>query len=300
MKGALVDEAGAPTTEPSSRPTNASAGADSVVATVLDFVDRFLPSDNGTQDVVAVGVGVPGIVDEREGIAVQAVNLGWRDVPLKRRIEDATGLPVVVGHDVRSAALGEQEFGAAQGLRDFLFVSIGTGVGAGVVLRGEAYAGSSFAGGEFGHMTIDTNGPVCACGRKGCIEAVASARAIERRYAARAGTDERVLATDIPGKIDAGDEIARAVWDEAVAALAVGILDYVTLLDPEAVVIGGGLASAGDRLLSPLTDAIDAGLLPFQRRRPVVLGALGGTAGWRGAAARALRHLGGSTPGSAA
>lgn len=286
MKGAFVGEDGEPVTDQAKQLTNAAAGE--VAERLLAFVDQFLaPGVVDGREVVAIGVGVPGIVDESAGVGVLAVNLGWRDVPLKAGIEAATGLPTVVGHDVRSAAVGEQLYGAARGYSDFLFVSIGTGVGSAVVVNGEPYAGASYAGGEFGHMSVDARGPLCACGRRGCIEALASARAIERRYSERARDAAAVVATDVPVRIDAGDEAARRVWDDAIAALAAGILNYMTLLDPEAIVIGGGLAPAGDRLLVPLREAIDTGLSSFQSPRPVVLGALPGTAGWRGAAAQA-------------
>jgi glucokinase len=293
MKGALVDEDGEPVADATSRSTNAGAGADEVVRGVLDFVGILLAA-RGDREVAAIGLGVPGIVDERRGVAVEAVNLGWRDVPLATHIADATGLPTVVGHDVRSAAVGERLYGAARGFEDFLLIAIGTGVGAGIVIDGRPYAGSSSSGGELGHMVVDVNGPPCPCGRIGCIEAIASARAIEKRYVELARGGRRARATDLPELIDAGDEIAAQVWDAAISALALGILNYVTLLDPEAIVVGGGLASAGDRLLVPLTDAVNAGLLAFQRRRPIVVGTLGTTAGWRGAAARAWHAVSGS------
>jgi glucokinase len=287
MKGALVGRDGEPLTDAATRPTNAGAGADAVLEAILDFA-RDLTGERSARDrVAAIGLGVPGIVDEDHGIAIEAVNLGWHDVALARRVREATGLPTVVGHDVRSAAVGERLYGAARGFDDFLLVAIGTGVGAGVVIKGRPYSGSRFSGGELGHVVVDPNGPRCPCGRNGCIEAIGSARAIERRYAEHSPDGPLPSATQIPALIDEGDEIAARVWREAIAALALGILNYVTLLDPEAIVIGGGLASAGDRLLTPLTDAVNDGLLSFQRRRPIVIGALGATAGWRGAAARA-------------
>jgi glucokinase len=284
IKGGFVDETGAPSTPLGPRATRAGDGEAAVVGRIVDFVADLRRA--AEPSVGAIGIGVPGIVDEGAGVAVHAVNLPFRNVSLARRLEEATGLPVTLGHDVRRAALGEGVYGAARGYSDYLFVSVGTGVGAAVVLGGRAYSGAHLAGGELGHMVVAPGGPKCACGRRGCIEAVASARAVEAAYRS-AGGDPSVNATDLPGRIAARDDRARAVWAEAMDALALGLTNYVTLLDPQAIVVGGGLAAAGPTLVEGLTERVAAALLPFQTMPVIVLGELGRDAGWRGAAAAA-------------
>jgi glucokinase len=289
IKGGFVDETGAPSAPLAPRPTGAAYGEAAVVGRIAGFVaDLRRAAEPG---VGAIGIGVPGIVDESADVAVHAVNLPFRNVSLARRLEESTGLPVALGHDVRSAARGEAAYGAARGYSDYLFVSVGTGVGAAVVLDGRAYSGAHHAGGEFGHMVVAPGGAQCGCGKRGCIEAVASARSIEAAYRA-AGGDPSVPATDLPGRIAAGDEGARAVWARALDALALGLTNYVTLLDPQAIVVGGGLASAGATLTDGLAERVESSLLPFQTMPVIALGELGRDAGWRGAAAAAWELVG--------
>lgn len=285
IKGGLVAGSGETSEPVEPRPTGAASGEAEVVARIVDFVAALRGAQPG---VAAVGVGVPGIVDEAAGVAVFAVNLPFRDVPLRRRLEDATGLPVVLGHDVRMAGLGEGAYGAARGQADYLFVSIGTGVGAAVVLDGTPYSGAHRAGGELGHMVVVPGGPRCACGRDGCIEALASGRALEARYRA-AGGAAGVRATDLPARAD--DELAQRVWAEGLDALALGLTNYVTLLDPNAIVVGGGVAAVGAPLLEGVTARLAASLLSFQTMPEVLPAELGSDAGWRGAAAAAWRRL---------
>jgi glucokinase len=288
MKGSLVDEEGNAPYPPMTRATPASEGGKAVVAGVLDFARLFVQSH---PHPVAIGLAVPGVVDEYAGFAIQAVNLGWENVPLQRLVEEMSRLPTIIGHDVRLAGFGEHLFGSARGYRDFLLVTIGTGVGAAMFINGKPYAGSTFRGGEFGHMVADSRGPLCACGKNGCIEAVASARAIERNYMALTGSKELCLATEVPARMLNGDVSAQTVWNRALDALALGISNYVTLLDPAAVILGGGLAKAGEHLLGPLRERVTSGLASYQNVPRIDLGALGGEAGWRGAAARAWQAL---------
>ena len=175
---------------------------------------------------------------------------------------------MAVAHDVRAAALAEGELGAARGCRDWLLVTLGTGVGAAVVLGGRPYGGAHGAGGELGHLVVVPGGPECACGARGCVEALASASAIERR----AGRPVReVIADDDP------------VWREAIDALAAGLAAYAVVMDPERIVIGGGLAAAGDALFGPLAAALEE-RMTFTSAPPIVAAALGGDAGCHGAA----------------
>ncbi|MDQ3916129.1 MAG: ROK family protein [Actinomycetota bacterium] len=279
IKGGVVAANGA-TSEPVSPWRTASGDAQAVAECIAEFVAELRHAE---PRVAAVGIGVPGIVDEARGVALYAVNVPLRDVALRDHVATETGLPVVLGHDVRMAARGEAAYGSARGYSDYLFVSIGTGVGAAVVIHGQPYAGAHHAGGELGHMVVMPGGPRCACGKRGCVEAVASGRALESRYRAAGGSAD-VLATDLPA---ADDERARAVWNEGLDALALALANYVTLLDPQAIVVGGGLAAVGAPLLTGISTRLGSSLLPFQKMPAITAGALGADAGWRGAAAAA-------------
>jgi len=232
--------------------------------------------------VRAAGVVVPGIVDD--GIAVFSANLGWRDVPLRELLHKRLGTPVAFEHDVRAGGLAEGQLGAARGAGDYLFMPIGTGIAGAIVLGGRPYSGHGY-GGEIGHLIIEPDGPACGCGARGCLEAIASASAIEREYTRRTGRPAKGLVSEL---VVAGDPDARAVWQRAIDALARALQAYTTLLAPELVVIGGGLAGAGSVLIDPVADALDA-LLTFQRRPRLVCAELGDQAGALGAALLAWR-----------
>jgi glucokinase len=191
---------------------------------------------------------------------------------------------VAFEHDVRAGGLAEGQLGAARGASDYLFLPIGTGIAGAVVIGSRPYSGHGYAG-EIGHLIVEPDGPVCGCGARGCLEAIASAAAIDREYARRSGRPAQRLVSEL---VVAGDPDARAVWQHAIEALARALQAYATLLAPELVVVGGGLAGAGDVLLNPLADALDA-LLTFQRRPRLVPAELGDQAGALGAALLAWR-----------
>lgn len=228
-----------------------------------------------------VGLIVPGLVDAAAGIARYSENLGWRDVPFVDRLTAVTGLTVAFDHDVRAAGAAEQQLGAGRGRRDLAFVPIGTGISAALVLDGRLYAGGGWAG-EIGHIDVGS-GLACACGGRGCLETVASAAAISRRYAERSGHAARG-ALEVAGRLSAGDRAAAAIWDEAVDALAIALAATVAVAAPELIVIGGGLSSAGDALLEPLRRRLDARLTAPLRRPELRITALGEQAGLLGAA----------------
>jgi glucokinase len=272
-------------------PTGRDRGADAVVATILDTADGLAATARGSGlHPRAVGLVVPGVIDEVTGTAVWAANLGFRDVPLKALLEKQLGLPATVGHDVRAGGIAEARLGAGQDHRYVFVLPIGTGIAAALVVDGVAYAGAHGAAGEIGHIVVRPGGPQCGCGQRGCLEAVASAAAVARRYAERTGatTDgaDRVAALAA-----AGDPDAAAVWRETVDALADGLLTGLAMFDPEVVVIGGGLAEAGDALLVPLRTALRA-RLTFHREPEIRKAALGDGAGCLGAALLALDSLG--------
>jgi len=276
MKGAVASEPGV-LQHAEIRPTDRDEGPEAVIERLAGFAADLAAAGSAA----AVGVAVPGLVDEQEGVARASVNLGWHDVPLRDLLAERLGLPVAVAHDVRAAARAEGELGAARGCEDWLLVTLGTGVGAAVVMGGKPYGGAHGTGGELGHLVVDPDGPECACGARGCVESLASAGAVERRYAA--GSADEVDAREVVERAARGDEAAARVWREAVDALAAGLAAYVILMDPERIVVGGGLSDAGGALFGPLAGAL-AGRLTFEDAPPVVAAALGADAGCHGAA----------------
>jgi len=243
--------------------------------------------------VAAAGVAVPGIVDDERGVAVFSANLGWRDLPLRSLLAARTGLPVGLGHDVRAGALAEAALGAARGVRDVLFVAVGAGVAGAALVDGRLLVAGGFAG-ELGHLRVDPAGEPCGCGGRGCVETVASAAAIARRYAARTGRPVAGAAA-VAARVREGDPDAVAVWEEAVGALAEGLAAAVTLLAPRLVVVGGGArgrrraaAAPARRAAAPAAVAALGAHAPAGGRRPRRPGRLPG----RGAAgpARAPRR----------
>ena len=293
LKGSVIDRLGTLLTK-EQRPTQRERGPEAVIKSILDFADdlaKEVQSRLGAGRVVAAGVAVPGLIDEAAGVALASVNLEWKDVPLRRLLEERLGIPAVVGHDVRTASLAEELLGAARGSKDFLFLTLGTGVGAAVVLRGTSYVGAHDLGGEFGHMVVVPGGPPCGCGRQGCIETMASASAVVRRYRALTQAGEDITTQDVAQRVHAGDAAANQVWRDAVEALSMGIANYITLLDPERVVIGGGMADARQTLFEPLIAQLSSEVT-LQPVPPVLPAALGNDAGYLGAALKAWLALG--------
>jgi glucokinase len=245
-----------------------------------------------------VGLAVPGIVDGAAGVAVYSANLGWRRAPVAAIVADALGLPVALVHDVTAAGVAEHRLGAGRGVDDLLVVAIGTGIAAAVIAGGRAVLGGAGQAGELGHLQVRPGGRPCGCGRLGCLEAEASASAIARAYAERTGCPV-AGAADVASRLD-DDEQARAVWAEAVDALADGLLDAVALLGTTRVVVGGGLSHAGDLLLRPLAAAMRerASIHAVPELVPAALGSRGGVVGAALMAAESTRlHLPSSSTG---
>ena len=263
----------------------------------------------GADGVAGIGLAVPGLVDETRGVALRAVNLPWRDLALAAVVGARLGLPALLSHDVRAAAAAEAALGAGRASDDFLFVAIGTGIGAAIVHGGRPFLGAHGRAGELGHVVVEPDGPPCGCGARGCLEAIASAAAIERGYAAAgggrsggegaggavdegdgAGADARASGREVAALAQAGDPVASEVWARAARALGAALSDAVALLDPGLVVVGGGLAEAGAQLVDPVA----AELAARSRLGPpprVVAAELGADAGCRGAALLAWRTL---------
>ncbi|WP_308194799.1 ROK family protein [Micromonospora sp. R77] len=288
MKCALVRPDGS-TVHTERHPTDAGRGPDAVVDTILEVAEGLAGKARAADlTPVACGIAVPGVVDEARGVAVWSANVGFRDVPLRELAAARLGLPTALGHDVRVGGLAEARLGAGRGTGHVLFVAIGTGIAAAHVVDGSAATGAHGAAGEIGHILVRPDGPRCGCGRPGCLEAVASAAAVARRYAELTG--DPVTAAEVADRAAAGEPAAARVWQETVAALADGLATGQALFDVETVVIGGGLAQAGPRLLDPLRVALHE-RMTFHREPRLVGAALGDEAGCLGAALLALDAL---------
>lgn len=240
-------------------------------------------------DLVGSALVVPGIVDDEAQMAVLASNMGWDRVPFAAMLAERTGMPAALGHDVATAGLAEVTYGAATGARDAAVIVVGTGIAAALFSGGHAIRGGGFAG-EIGHSPVVPDGEPCVCGGRGCLEAIASAGAIARRYTTRAGVAVPG-AREVLAAARGGDATARAVWSEATDALALAIAQVAAMLAPQVVVIGGGLSRAGDALLSPVRRRLEA-ILTVQRRPDLRLSTLGTSAGLLGAGVLARRTAG--------
>ncbi|AJT65093.1 hypothetical protein T261_3424 [Streptomyces lydicus] len=283
MKAALVGADGTLLHEARS-PTGRERGAEAVIRTILGFAAELqeLGRTRFGAAAAAAGVAVPGIVDEASGTAVYSANLGWRDVPMRALLSERLGgVPVALGHDVRTGGLAEGRIGAGRDAGRFLFVPLGTGIAGAIGINGRIEAGAHGSAGEIGHIVVRPGGRECGCGQRGCLETLASAAAVGRDWAAVCG-DPQAGAADAAKAVESGDERARTVWHHAVDALADGLVTGLTLLDPELLIIGGGLAEAGDTLFVPLREAVRR-RVTFQPVPSIVPAALGDAAGCLGA-----------------
>ena len=287
-----------------SLPTPADDEAETLSAMVA------LTRSLATPEVIAIGVGAAGMVDAGEGVLRFAPNLAWRDLPIARRMRDATGLPCQVDNDASMAAYGEFRFGAGRGYRHLLLVTVGTGIGGGIVADGRLFRGAHGFAAEIGHIIVEPGGPLCGCGNRGCWEQVAAGRAIGRM--GREAVSEHPhsllwrLASGEPAKVTGklvteaaqqGDDVALGIVSEAGRRLGEGIAGLVNILDPQVVVVGGGVIVAGDLLLDPARasyrEAVEG---PEHRPRvPIIPAQLGNDAGAVGAATLALEELGRGT-----
>jgi glucokinase len=252
-------------------------------------------------DIEAIGIGAAGFVDEKRSRVNFAPNLGWRNEPLRMAVETEVGLPVVVENDANAAAWGEYRFGAGKGVDHLVTITVGTGIGAGIIIEGALYRGRWGAAAEFGHMCVDSGGRPCGCGNRGCWEQYASGNALvrEARYLAserRAeaetllalgdGTPEGVEGLHVTKAARDGDVVALAAFDFVSRWLGLGMADITAVLDPECFVVGGGVSEAGDILLGPTVRAFTESVSGREHRTlPTVQAAeLGNAAGLVGAA----------------
>ncbi|MGX9227565.1 ROK family protein [Streptomyces albus] len=290
MKAALIGS-GNELLHEARRATGRERGPDAVVEAILDFAAelRTLGLERyGTEP--PPGVAVPGIVDDAQGVAVFSANLGWRDVPLRALLSERLGrgrpagappLPVALGHDVRTGGLAEGRIGAGEGVDRYLFLPLGTGIAGAIGIGDTVEPGAHGSAGEIGHIVVRPDGPPCGCGQRGCLERLASASAVGEAWAAASG-DPEATAADAAKAVESGDPRAVKCGADAIDALATGLVTGITLLDPRTLIIGGGLAEAGDTLFVPLREAVRE-KVTFQPLPAIVPAALGDAAGCLGA-----------------
>ncbi|MGZ5360309.1 MAG: ROK family protein [Solirubrobacterales bacterium] len=258
--------------------------------------------------VIGAGLGVPCTIDRERGVAINAVNLEITDVPIRDLMRERLGIPVFIDNDANCAALAEHRFGAAKGARNAILLTVGTGIGGGIIINRELYRGTTGAAAELGHIVVEENGPPCqgTCPNRGCVETLASGTALAREGTAAAGRNPgsalfRALQEGgISGRVVteaalAGDAVAREVVAEAGRYLGVAVASLVNVFDPDLVVIGGGVtAGAGELLVEPARKEMRRRALPPMNRTPVTPAALGSDAGMIGAAQMVLEELAGA------
>jgi len=304
---ALVDTAGTIIAH-DYRETHATEGQKAVIERMLDAARRVMVRAGVNQaQVAAAGIGAPGPLDVEAGVVVAPPNLpGWDRVPLRRLIESRLGITTFLENDANAAALGEYRFGAGRGVEHMIYVTASTGIGGGLILNGRLYHGASGMAGEIGHITIMPYGPLCGCGNRGCLEALASGTAIARQARERVahgaptliadlagGDPERVTAKLVAKAASQGDVEAQEILAEAMRYLGIGMANLVNLFNPQLIVIGGGLTNIGEMLFGPVQRAIDRRALPtLAQAVRVVRAELGDNAGVLGAAAVALAQIG--------
>jgi len=294
IKGAVVAPSGevlATRRWPTPRADGPAAVASAVAAAALEIVDLARCTPGGAP--AAVGIASLGLVDTSAGVAVQSTNVGWSNVPLVQIVAGRVDLPVVLVHDIAAAAAAEAAQLPGKSRNNCLFVAIGTGVGGSPVLGGKPVRGAHGRAGEIGHIPVRGGTERCGCGQTGCLETLASGRAIARAYRARTHDDTPTTAAHVAAAAARGDSAATEVWSRACEALAEALATYSILMDPEVVVVGGGLSLAGRQLLDPVRAGFTARLaLPGA---PEILAArLGDQGGVRGAAIAAQCLLAGT------
>ena len=300
-----VSKDGARTSGMRSIATQPELGAEGVVDRMVGLIegvilDTIQETGATRKDFVGIGVGAPGPLDREKGLVVVAPNLGWRDFPLRDRIGSRLNLPATLDNDANCATVGEFWLGAARGGRNVIGITIGTGIGGGLILNGELYHGSSDVAGEIGHTTIDVNGRHCKCGNYGCLEAYASGPAIATRAReALAREDNASMMTSmVDGQVDRltaelvydaakkGDGLANEIVRDTARYLGAGIATLLNVINPDVVVVAGGVTRAGDALFGPLnTEVRRRAFKPAVQAARIVPAELPGTAGVIGAVA---------------
>ncbi|MBE3554239.1 MAG: ROK family glucokinase [Thermicanus sp.] len=256
-------------------PTPVGEGADEILHKISDGVKQIAASSSAEGvEILGVGLGIPGYVLKDRGLVTQAVNLHWRDYPAKEKLQRLIPYPVFMDNDANLAALGEMWKGAGVGAKEMIMVTLGTGVGGGILIHGEIVSGVNGIGGEIGHMPVRLDGERCNCGRFGCLETESSATAMRRKAveALQQGRESllrkvyeergRVTPRDMAEAASVGDSLALEIFDSAAYSLAFALGALINSLNPERILIGGGVSAAGELLMNPLRKHLERFALP--------------------------------------
>ncbi len=297
IKGGIVDENGNILAEDKVS-TEAEGGSEVVSKNIAKLASSLLAKLSlETKDVVGIGMGVPGMIDSETGEVVYANNLGWEHFFVGERVSALTGLSVKIANDANAAALGETKFGCGKNYNNTVLVTLGTGVGGGIIIDGRLFEGNRSAGAELGHSVICAGGEACTCGRRGCLEAYASATALIRdtKRAMERDPDSKMWQVGAIDKVDGrtafdhmdDDASARGVVENYINMLGVGLVNIANVFRPEAIMLGGGVCAEGERLTAPLRKFVDREIYAGEKgpKVEILTAELGNKAGLLGAAA---------------
>jgi len=259
-------------------PTLVSEGLQPVINRIFSTIDRLLSQGStSTAQLYGIAIAAAGAIDTSKGLVTSSPNLpGWLDVPLRDMVSQRYGVNTCLLNDASAAALAEHRLGAGKGTSNLIYITVSTGVGGGIIINGELYSGASGCAGEIGHMTIDVNGPECGCGNRGCLEVLASGKAIAAEAKRRIKEGEKSRLTDIvSGDLEAitaekialaaqdGDRLALEVISRAASYLGAGMVNLVNIFNPEMIIVGGGLSKMGDLLLKPAREIVRERAFPL-------------------------------------
>jgi glucokinase len=305
IRAALCDRSGALLRRASTL-TAAAEGPERVISRIEDSINEVLAGVRGSQ-VLGIGLGAPGTVNPWTGVITNATNIpGLTDWPARDYLVQRFKVPSFIGNDANLAALGEFRFGAGKGTETLVYVTISTGIGGGVIERGRLYLGARGWAAELGHIIVEPDGPVCGCGGRGCLEALAAGPAIAREARARlrAGASSSLLAM-VDGRLDlirsqevvaaarSGDCVALEVMERAALYIGIGMVTFIHAFDPQKIIVGGGVSKAGDLLLSTARAVVaERAMTEEWKRTPIELAQLGDDVGLLGAAALVLTESG--------
>lgn len=298
VKIALVDGEGK-IIYSNSVPTYAQMGYEYTVNNIKQAIrDLMKETNTDAKEIEGIGFDFPGQVDYKTGVVKLAPNIpGWINVPIAQMIEEEFNIPTRIDNDVRCAALGELKFGAGKGCENFVCITVGTGIGSGLVINGQLVRGAANAAGEIGHIKLQMNGgPICGCGDTGCLEAFASGPSIvamaqeylkggkSTKFREMAGADGEITPYIVAKAAEAGDPVAKRIFEIVGTYIGMGLVSVINLLNPEKVIIGGGVAAAGDLLLAPIRKTIkERAMVVAGNSVEIVPAELGNSAGVIGA-----------------
>jgi len=284
-------------------PTLAERGKEATIKRIIETIHKnIVQSAIALDDIIGIGIGAPGPLNIKKGIINFAPNLpGWRDVLLRKILEDEFNMKVVLENDANAAAWGERCFGVGRGVDNLVCFTLGTGIGGGIIIDGKIYHGNNYGAAELGHMTVNKDGPRCNCGNYGCLEAYSSATGIKNRIRNRIkeGIKSKFLNFDNDDELfeslrlksifetaRKGDRLTSGIVEEAILYLGIAIANIANILNPEMVVLVGGITNEGDKLLIPLREEVKKrAFYSNYKSLKIVIGKLGGNAGVLGAAA---------------